>query len=124
MAKKVVGYFEGTDPLLLTKLVVNGIDTFPVSNGYDNHGKQVAYLTKKDGVDVVVGYFHKAVPTEGMEMTIRDIFFACGHYNIPALLIVPDDLHSSAAKSTGGLPDGIKLVSPANIFDEVMKIIG
>jgi len=35
---KTVGYFEGTDPLLLNKLVARGIGTLPISNGFDSHG--------------------------------------------------------------------------------------
>ena len=73
--EKTIGYFEGTDPLLLNKLVARGIGTLPLSNGFDSHGKQVGYLTKEDGIDLVVGYFYKVAPTKKMSLTIKDILF-------------------------------------------------
>jgi len=49
-----VGYFEGTDPLLLTKLSAEGIETLPIGNTWDGHRKYVNHLSK-DEVNVVVG---------------------------------------------------------------------
>ena len=53
-----IGYFEGTDPLLLTRLAVEGIETLPLSNTWDHYGKYVNHLYR-DEVDVIVGYLHK-----------------------------------------------------------------
>jgi len=64
-----VGYLEGTDSTILTRLAVSGIDTLPLSNGVDGHGKYVNHLSKGE-VDVVVGYAHKLTPR-------------CWYYHLP-----------------------------------------
>ena len=34
---KIIGYMEGTDPKVLTQLLLDGYETFPLSNVFDNH---------------------------------------------------------------------------------------
>lgn len=121
---KTVGYFEGTDPLLLNTLVVKGVGTMPLSNGFDSHGKQVGYLTKQDGIDLVVGYFYKVAPLKEMTLTIKDLLFSCITYKIPVLLIAREEIHDLVHEVTGGIPEGVKLVPPDKIADEVMKVLG
>ena len=58
-----VGYLEGTDPLLLSSLTAEGIETLPVANTWDGHGKPINQLGKGE-VNLVVGYLHKVIPTE------------------------------------------------------------
>ena len=121
---KTVGYFEGTGPLLLNKLVARGIGTLPLSNGYDSHGKPVGFLTKQDGIDLVVGYFYKVAPPKDMALSIKDILFGCVSYQIPVLLIAKEEIHDAAKQIGGGVPDGVKLVPPEKILDEVLKVLG
>jgi hypothetical protein len=83
-----VGYFEGTDPLLLSKLAAEGIETLPVANTWDGHGKYVNHLTKGE-VNVVVGYLHKIIPAEQQRVGASDLLFACKTLEIPVVLIVP-----------------------------------
>lgn len=64
-----VGYLEGTDPLLLTKLAVEGIETLPVANTWDGHGKPINHLSEGE-VNVVVGYLHKLIPTEEANLNV------------------------------------------------------
>ena len=120
---KTVGYFEGTDPLLLNKLVARGIGTMPLSNGFDSHGKQVGYLTKQDGIDLVVGYFYKVAPPKAMSLTLKDILFSCTTYKIPVLLIATEEIHAQVHDIVGGLPEGVKLVPPDKIVDEVIQAL-
>lgn len=120
-----VAYFEGTDPLILTKLVLNGIDTLPVSNGYDNHGLYVNHITKGDDVAVVVGYLHKVIPTPKMEIKPKDILYTCIAYKIPVLLICPKDEMAKAQEKLGDVGDIVKLVEPDpdRIFEEIKKYV-
>ena len=122
--RKNIGYFEGTDPLLLTRLTMHGIDTLPISNGVDNHGKEVRYLTKADEIEIVIGYFHKVIPLDEMKMTTEDMLFSCAAYEIPVLLIVPEDLREKAPAAIGALPKGVQFVTLDEAFDAVMKILG
>ena len=87
----VIGYFEGTDPLVLANLSIAGHSTVPLGNGFDNYGKYVGHITKDDNISVVVGYFHKVMPTQDMEMTIKDVLWTCIKLKIPILLICGRD---------------------------------
>ncbi len=121
---KTVGYLEGTHPKLLNHLVAKGVGTLPLSNGFDSHGKQIGYLTKQDGIDLVVGWLHKVVPPKEMSLTLKDILFGCITYNIPVILIASEELHGAARELPGGIPDGVALVSPDKIIEEVLKAVG
>ncbi len=121
---RIVGYLEGTDPRLLNNLVAKGVGTMPLSNGFDSHGKQVGYLTKQDGIDLVVGYFYKVMPPKDMPLTLKDILFSCVTYKIPVLLIVSEELHIDANEIAGGIPEGVRLVPQEKIVGEVMKTLG
>ena len=61
---KIVGYLDGTDGLFLTNLAIKGVDTLPLSNGWDNHGKYLGHITKQDNIALVVGYLHKVFNRE------------------------------------------------------------
>jgi len=121
--RKNVGYFEGTDPLLLTRLVANDVDTVPISNGLDGHGKEIRYLTRADEIVVVIGYLHKVVLLDEMRMTIEEMLFSCSAYEIPVLLIMPEDLVDSGERVLGSVPKGVRFVTPETAFDEVMKCV-
>ncbi len=121
---KVVGYLEGTDPRLLNHLVLKGVGTLPLSNGFDSHGKQVGYLTKQDGIDLVVGWLYKVVPPRDMDLELKDILFACTTYKIPVILAASKALHEHANEIQGGIPEGVTLVAPENLIEEVLKKLG
>ena len=128
---KTVGYFEGTDPQLLNNLVARGIGTMPLSNGFDSHGRQVIYLTKRDQIDLVVGYFYKVVPPTEMSLTskerswtLKDILASCVEHEIPVILIAGEELHQAATDVVGGIPEGVRLVALDKIVDEVLKVVG
>ena len=50
---KTVGYLEGTDPEFLTKLVCMGYKTLPIGNDIDNHGKNIAFISIANKVDII-----------------------------------------------------------------------
>jgi len=62
---KKIGYMDGTDSFLLTKLAAAGVETVPLGNGFDNAGRYIGYLNPSDEVEAVVGYFHKFLPLKG-----------------------------------------------------------
>lgn len=112
-----VGYLEGTDPTILTKLYLKGIGTLPLGNGWDNHGKYVNHLTTTDGVDAVIGYLHKIIPPAFEGKLNLDILFACIAHGIPVYLMVPRGLQEKAMKWLGGDAGKVNLVDPAEVFD-------
>jgi hypothetical protein len=122
-----IGYFEGTDPLLLTKLAAEGVETLPVANTWDGHGKCINHLGK-DEVNAVVGYLHKVIPAEplrtsSLSIMLDNLLSACEVYAIPVLLIVPCESYDQAKKLLGNLKAKIELVAPEELEVEVRKYL-
>ena len=118
-----VGYLEGTDPLVLSRLAVRGAGTVPVSNGFDRHGKYINHLSKDDHIAVIIGYPHKLIPSPERKMTSKDLLFACITHDIPVLLIMPTEEHAAARKALGDAAQYVTLVEPAALFDAVWKMV-
>ena len=122
-----VGYFEGTDPLLLATLAAEGVETLPIANTWDAHGKPVNHLSKGE-VDVVVGYFHKVIPagqghTAMFDLLLDNMLVACKTHNIPVLLIAPSKAHDKARKLLGDIGSHVRIVSPEELEAQVRKCI-
>jgi hypothetical protein len=118
-----VGYLEGTDPLVLTRLAAGGIGTTPLSNGVDNHGKYINHLVPSDQVRVVVGYLHKVLPIRERGMTTKDLLFACMTHSIPVLIIVPKSEQEAARAVLGEARDYVQLVDPAEIYQAILATV-
>jgi hypothetical protein len=116
-----VGYLEGTDPLMLTRLAARGVGTVPISNGFDSHGKYINHLVPSDHIAVVVGYMHKLLPTPERVMTAKDLLFSCMTHSIPVLVIAPKAEHAAAKKALGDAGSYVTLVDPADVYDAIMK---
>ncbi len=119
----IVGYLEGTDPLVLTKLAAKGFGTVPLSNGFDNHGRYINHVTSQDGISVVIGYLHKVMPTSVMTLTPRDLLFACLTHDIPVLLIAEKSDHEAARRLLDEVADRVRLVDPADLYQAVLETI-
>jgi hypothetical protein len=122
-----VGYFEGTDPILLTRLAAEGVETLPVANMSDHHGKYVNHLCKGE-VDVVVGYLHKVIPAEPvrtalLSIMVDDMFSACKIHDIPVLLIVPSNLRNKAKKIVGNTEANIQFVAPEELEAQIRRYL-
>jgi hypothetical protein len=121
---KTVGYFEGTDPTILTRLAARGVATLPLGNGVDGHGKYVNHLTKADGVSVVTGYLHKILPTSRQEFTPESVLHACRTHEIPVLVIVPTADHETARSVLDKVMDYVTLVDPAELYEKILEVSG
>jgi hypothetical protein len=122
-----VGYFEGTDPLLLTTLAAEGIETLPVANTWDAHGKYVNHLSKGE-VNVVVGYLHKVIPAESLRtsalsLMVDSMLSACRAHDIPVLLIVPAPLRDKAKNILGDVGPNVHIVAPEQLESEIRKYL-
>ena len=122
-----IGYFEGTDPLLLSTLAAEGVETLPVANTLDGHGKNVNHLNKGE-VNVVVGYLHKVIPAEEARTSLVShmldrMLSACKVYDIPVLLIVPANLREKAKLILGETGPNIHLVAPEELEAQIRKYL-
>lgn len=116
-----IGYFEGTDPLVLAKLAAEGIETIPVANTWDGHGKYVNHLTKGE-VDVVVGPLHKVIPVRpGERVKASDLLFACNNFDIPVVLVAPASHLEKARKALGDVGANVHVVAPENFEAQIRK---
>ena len=118
---KIVGYMDGTNSEVLTNLFLEGFETLPLSNGWDNHGKYIAHLSRNDNISLIVGYLHKFIPVM-KEFDLGDMFSSIRVYKIPCVFIVPRNKQQKAAKL---LPKGIKYIfaDPGEINAVVMKFL-
>jgi hypothetical protein len=119
MKRKRVGYFEGTDPAILTSLVCDGCDTIPISNGLDNHGLYIRLLNEESKLNVLVGYLHKIYALEGYDTQAADIFHFCQTYQTQFLVIVPTDLHECARQKFDKCPEVVQFVDPQDLLETV-----
>ncbi len=116
---KIIGYMEGTNSELLTDLLLEGLDTLPLSNGWDNHGKYIAHINRADNISMVVGYLHKFLTISKDFGKSDDILSALKAYRIPTVFIVPKNRQDKAIKLLKGKGVNYKLADPA----ELTKII-
>ena len=123
MKRRSVGYFEGTDPAVLTSLVCDGCDTIPISNGLDNHGQHVRTLNEESKVDVLMGYLHKIQAPVDDETQAEDMFHICQSYQIPFLIIVPRELHKCARQQFEQCPEVVQFVDPADLLATTRTIL-
>lgn len=121
---KIIGYLEGTNPLLLSEVVAKGYGTMPLSNGWDNHGKFVGHISKGDGLSVVIGYLHKVMPLPNQNMEAGDVLYACRIHDIPVLLIAPKKYHKKVAERLGEQGKLLTLTDPEELPGKLYQIIG
>jgi len=120
---KTVGYTEGTNPEALTNLALEGYETLPLSNGWDNHGKYIAHINPTDNLALVVGYFHKFMPIAKEYSISEEILSSLKIYKIPVVFIVPNDNQAKAKKMLTGKGINYKLCSPTDVSKTVMAIL-
>ncbi|MGY5877310.1 MAG: hypothetical protein RTU30_16275 [Candidatus Thorarchaeota archaeon] len=128
---KIVGYFDGTDSILLTKLVLKGYGTIPIANDWDGAGKIASHLEPGD-VDLIVGYLHKIVApvresASGVDkyrgLKPYDLLYPAKAYHIPALLIVPAEEHKNAKKILEDAAEFVTLVTPENAEEKILELL-
>jgi hypothetical protein len=124
--RKNIGYFEGTDSILLTRLVCAGYDTLPISNGYDNHGANVRLIDGQNRYDLLVGYIHKIFAPDTRDkgsLTYQDLFHLCKTYGVPLLLEVPAELHDTDRALLKGAPESVQFVDPDDMFSVALELL-
>ena len=119
-----VGYLGGTDPLMLTRLAARGVGTLPLSNGVDNHGKFITSISSRDGISVVVGYWHKLARTQKQGFYPRDLLQPCLDMGIPVLIVVPESDQALARQLLGPLSDKTTLVDPVQLYVSIAQLLG
>ena len=118
-----VGYLEGTDPLVLTRLAARGVGTLPLSNGFDNHGKFITSVSGRDDIDVVVGYLHKLTRTQKQGFHPRDLLQPCLECGITVMIVVSEADQVLARQVLGAVGDATLLVDPGRLFDSIARTL-
>ncbi|MGQ9706747.1 MAG: hypothetical protein ACUVWP_07090 [bacterium] len=117
-----IGYMGGTDPLLLNKITLAGMETIPLGNGWDNHGLYIGHINAGDDFNAIVGYLHKFMPAKNSTLTPEDLLKPCKVLGIPVFLIAEDSFHEKARELLGDVGSNVKLVDPGKIVDEIMLL--
>jgi hypothetical protein len=116
---KVLGYLEGTDPNTLTSVVLEGYETLPLSNGWDNHGKHLTLLNPADNISLVVGSLHKFIRLEDMSI-FAAMLATVKAYDIPVIFIVPKAMHERAVNLIKDKDLRFKFVDPADLTKTIL----
>jgi hypothetical protein len=119
---KIIGYMEGTDPQVLTQLLLEGYETYPLSNVFDNHGKNITLLTTEDHISLVVGYLHKFIPV-APQFSMTDILSSVRVYKIPIIFVVPKGIQDKAAKLIGDMDIDYKLADPSELLEAILETV-
>jgi hypothetical protein len=123
---KTIGYFDGTDSALLTKLAASGFCTFPLGNEWDGHGKIASHLEPGE-VDLIIAYLHKLLPPRDMVKrpipVLMDLLYPAKTYNIPVLVVVPKEFHKKAESLLGEASEFVNIVAPGDLEEKVRKIL-
>ena len=133
LAMKIVGYFDGTDSHLLTKLVAKGYGTIPIANDWDGAGKMASHLEPGD-VDLLVGYLHKVIapvredlsgktPRLYRGLTAYDLLYRAKTFDIPTLIIAPKEDHKAAKKVLGKAAAFVTVVAPEDLEEKALAIL-
>jgi len=120
---KTIGYMEGTNSELLTNLLVDGVDTLPLSNGMDNHGKFIAHVTRTDNISVVVGYLHKFFSFTLGPKIDEEILSSLKAYRIPTVFIVPKAKQEKAKKLLKGKGVNYTFADPGDLTKVVLDAL-
>jgi hypothetical protein len=118
-----VGYLEGTDPVVLSRLSARRVGTLPLSNGFDNHGKFIGSVTERDEIDLIVSPLHKVMRTQRQGFYPQDLLGSCIDCQIPILIIVPSQDHMAAHEVLGQASEIMTLVDPAQLYDRVVALL-
>lgn len=119
---KIIGYMEGTDPDVLTHLLIKGYETLPMSNGYDNHGKNITLLTTQDNLSLLVGYLHKFIPI-AFQFTLNEMLSSVRINKIPLLFIVPRELHEKADELVAEKGIDYRLADPSELTKAILEMV-
>lgn len=119
---KIIGYMQGTDPQVLTQLLLAGYETYPLSNVYDNHGKNITLVTTEDHISLIVGYLHKFIPV-APQFSITDILSSVKAYKIPVIFIVPKEIQAKAGELVTHLGIDYKLADPSELLQAILDTV-
>jgi hypothetical protein len=119
---KIIGYMQGTDPQVLTQLLLEGYETYPLSNVFDNHGKNITLVTTEDHISLVVGYLHKFIPI-APQFGMTDILSSVKVYKIPIIFIVPEDIQEKASELVADMGIDFKLADPSELLNVILETV-
>lgn len=119
---KIVGYMGGTNSEVMTNLLLEGYETIPLSNGWDNHGKYLAHINRNDNISLVVGYLHKFIPV-AKEYSLGDMLSSLKIYKIPIIFIVPKSKQAKAKKLLSSKGISYKFADPSEISEVIFAML-
>ena len=121
---KVIGYMEGTDPVLLTMLSVQDFSVMPISNGVDGHGLNIQMIHKESKPDLIVCHLHKLLPSLDLQTTIESLLYNPRIFGIPVVVICPKEYQDMAQQKVQNLPECVHLTDPADVVTKILELIG
>jgi len=122
--KPNIGYLSGTDATTLSQLAASGINTVPLSNGWDSHGKYIGMLTVTDNIGLIIGYFHKLVAPPEADTPPATFLERARIHKIPVVVVCPEDFMSKAKQLLVDTGAEIHWVAPGQVFGKITELLG
>jgi len=123
---KTVGYFDGTDSNLLSKLAASGFCVLPIGNEWDHHGKVASHLEPGE-VHLIITYLHKLLPARELVKKVlpmpMDLLYPAKSYNIPVLIVVPEGFQKKAKEILGEVVEFSEIIAPDKLEERVREIL-
>ena len=119
-----VGYLSGTDSATLSQLVASGVNTIPLSSGWDNHGKYIEAVTLSDNLGAIVGYFHKLVAPSEAQTSPSGFLDGARIHKIPVVVVCPTNVMTRAKEILGDSGKTLHWATPDQVYDKVMALVG
>ena len=119
-----VGYLSGTDPATLSQLAASGVNTIPVSNGWDNHGKYIEAVTVSDNLGAIVGYYHKLVAPSEAKASPSGFLNGARIHKIPVVVVCPANVMTQAKETLGDSGKKLHWATPDQVYRKVMALVG
>jgi hypothetical protein len=119
-----VGYLSGTDSATLSQLAASGVNTIPLSNGWDNHGKYIEAVTVSDNLGAIIGYFHKLVAPSEAQTSPSGFMDAARIHKIPVVVVCPANVMTQAKGIIGVSGKKLHWAAPDQVYHTVMALVG
>ncbi|TFG32474.1 hypothetical protein EU527_09980 [Candidatus Thorarchaeota archaeon] len=136
---KTIGYFEGTDSSLLSKIVAEGFCTVPLANEWDGHGKIASHIEPGE-IHLIISHLHKLLPPRGKQKDTKevpvtvsidayrgsrpiDLLYPAKTYNIPVLVVVPKEYYEKAKDLLEDANEFVTLIDPDELEEKVRAIL-
>lgn len=122
-----IGYLEGTDPLVLDKLVLQGHKLISLGDDKDGYSRNLLHISRFDRIDLVLARFYKLkelIQSYGVPVSVADAFERCREAGTEIVVVASPGTKSLIREELRGWEVGkIKVVPSEEVFERVVNLL-